>query len=63
MNYEELYAAYKTHRAMYRPHACTEHLHFCWVSHGPPAMSGSGICHGCKGTPRAQPVGLPVRAC
>jgi hypothetical protein len=47
---------------VFRPPGCTEHPEACWVSHGPPAISGSGICHGCKDAPLATPLRLPVDA-
>lgn len=50
-----LFAAYREHRALVRPHQCTHDPERCWVEHGPPAIATNGPrspCLGCGANPR-----------
>jgi hypothetical protein len=49
----ELFAKYREQRAEHRPRLCKEQ-HRCWVIEGPPAITTSGFCVGCK----AKPIGF-----
>jgi len=46
----ELFARYQGHRQSFRPRRC-KNGEKCWVTYGPPAITSSGVCIGCREKP------------